>query len=427
MITAAMLYDFTRCPYRVELDLYGDPSKRDPINPFVQMLWERGRLFEREVLDALEIKFTDLTKYGGDEKEKLTTEAMERGDELILGGRMQQGDLLGDPDILRKEGKGYIAGDIKSGAGEEGGGDSKKLKKHYAVQLALYTDILERKGISGGRRAFVWDIHGEEVDYDFSLPQGPKTPQTYWEYYQSILEIARGILEKREHPTAAICSGCKMCHWYSFCKSALNKQKDLTLIPDLGRGRRDAMIAHFKTVLDLAKASTLPAKIKGVGADMLKRFQVRAQLLSDSKAKPYLTKAVTFPSVKTEIFFDVETDPMRDICYLHGFVARNVSLKTEKYIGIFMDEINDASEKEAFKKAFEYLNNHTDSCFYYFSKYERTTWRKLQKKYPDVCSEDAIENLFSDGRSVDLYDVVKKSTEWPTNSHSIKELFFSFS
>ena len=42
--------------------------------------------------------------------------------------------------------------------------------------LALYTDILERKGLSAGRRAFVWDIHGKEVPYDFEALYGKRNP-----------------------------------------------------------------------------------------------------------------------------------------------------------------------------------------------------------------------------------------------------------
>lgn len=49
-ITASMLYDLVACPHRVTMDLYGDPAKRDEPNPFVKMLWERGSLYEREVI-----------------------------------------------------------------------------------------------------------------------------------------------------------------------------------------------------------------------------------------------------------------------------------------------------------------------------------------------------------------------------------------
>jgi len=38
--------------------------------------------------------------------------------------------------------------------------------------------------------------------------------------------------------------------------------------------------------------------------------------------KPYLRAPVVIPSAARELFFDIEVDPMRDICYLHGFVER---------------------------------------------------------------------------------------------------------
>ena len=60
-------------------------------------------------------------------------EAMQRGEPLIYSARITADDLLGDPDLLRREGDGYVAGDIKSGSGEYGDGDDAKLKKHYGV------------------------------------------------------------------------------------------------------------------------------------------------------------------------------------------------------------------------------------------------------------------------------------------------------
>ena len=154
-----MLYDLVSCPHRVAMDLFADPVQRDAPNPFIQLLWEKGSLFEKQVVGELEVPFTDLSLQAGDEKERLTLEAMQRGDSLIYSGRRQAAGLLGDPDLLRREGDGYVAGDIKSGSGEEGAEDYSRPKKHYAVQLALYTDILERKGLSAGRHAFVWDIN----------------------------------------------------------------------------------------------------------------------------------------------------------------------------------------------------------------------------------------------------------------------------
>lgn len=66
----------------------------------------------------------------------------------------------------RREGGGYVAIDIKSGAGEEGGeadeDEEGRPKKTYGVQIALYTDILIRLNVSAGRYGYIWDVRGAE-------------------------------------------------------------------------------------------------------------------------------------------------------------------------------------------------------------------------------------------------------------------------
>jgi hypothetical protein len=122
-VTAAVLYDFVQCPQRVALDAFGNATDRDEINPFVRLLWQRGTLFERETISKLQLPFLDLSKAGEADRERLTHEAMLRGEPLICGGRISAEDLLGMPDLLRKEAGGYVPGDIKSGRGKEDGGD----------------------------------------------------------------------------------------------------------------------------------------------------------------------------------------------------------------------------------------------------------------------------------------------------------------
>jgi len=178
-ITASMLYDLVHCPHRVALDLFGDPSARDRVSSFVQLLWENGSRFERATIERLSVPFTDLSSYSGDEKERRTREAIERGDALIYAGRISVDDLVGQPDLLRRDGDDYVPADIKSGAGEEGHEDDARLKPHYAMQIALYVDVLRRSGLLAGLRGFVWDIDGREVEYDLSLPRISRSPTTW--------------------------------------------------------------------------------------------------------------------------------------------------------------------------------------------------------------------------------------------------------
>lgn len=433
-ITASMLYDLVACPHRVSMDLFADPATRDKVSPFVQLLWDRGAAHEKEVAANIGEPFTDLSLYAGDEKERLTREAMERGDALIYGGRLSAGDLLGDPDLLRKEGNGYVAGDIKSGAGEEGGGEDGdgKPKVHYAVQLALYTDLLEQIGRSSGRRGFIWDIHGEEVAYDFTATYGTRDPRTLWADYEECLGEARRIVNRTIETLPAYSSGtCKNCVWYSACIKTLEADDDLTLIPELGRSKRDVMIDHVTTIKELAEcnpAAFLSVKNKtvfsGIGPSTLEKLHARAKLLSTKDAKPYLRAPVVLPAHERELFFDIEVDPMRDVCYLHGFVERRGGdNNTERFVSFFADAPTADAEKQAFAGAWRYMQDALPCAIYYYSKYERTIYRKLQRKYPDVCTEADIEKLFDPSQAVDLYfDVVLKATEWPTRDFSIKTL-----
>ena len=90
-ITASMLYDLIACPHRVRMDIHSDPADRDPINPFVEMLWQKGSLYEQEVIKGLQVPFLDLSIYAGNEKEQRTTDAMKRGVALIYSGRIRDG------------------------------------------------------------------------------------------------------------------------------------------------------------------------------------------------------------------------------------------------------------------------------------------------------------------------------------------------
>ena len=38
--------------------------------------------------------------------------------------------------------------------------------------------VMANRGFSAGRRAFVWDLRGDHVDYEFDVSQGPRTPET---------------------------------------------------------------------------------------------------------------------------------------------------------------------------------------------------------------------------------------------------------
>lgn len=429
-ITAAMLYDCTRCPTRVQLDQTEDPVKRDPVSPFVQLLWERGSSFEKETVKKLAVPFLDLSDYRGDEKEQRTLEALKNRVSLIYSARISSGNLLGEPDLLRLEGKGYTAGDIKSGAGLEGETDDGEgePKEHYAVQLALYTDILERMGLSSGRDAFVWDVHGNEIPYDLEGTRGKRDPKVLWSTYESYLDQVERILAGEYEPRPALCSDCSLCHWRNRCLEVIEKMEDVSLVPGVGRKRRDKLQRYFEKVGDIATATdedlaAAEPKLERISLKTLVQFRARAKLQKEKSPEPYFFDKVSFPDHDLELFFDIETDPMRDICYLHGFVERRGGdNSTEVFKPAVAASPNRKDEREAFEKAWEYVMDCWPCAVYHYAPYEKTWWKKLQERYPGVVGKDEMEAFLEDPSVVDLYNGAVLKSIWPTRGHSIKIL-----
>ncbi|MDP9024378.1 MAG: TM0106 family RecB-like putative nuclease [Candidatus Eremiobacteraeota bacterium] len=425
-----MLYDLENCEHRPWMDRHADPKARDAVSPFVAMLWRRGRAHEDDVVaNKATEAILNVRSAPVADRERLTLEAMERREPLIYGGRLCADDLLGEPDLLRLEGPEYAPGDIKSGAGDEGppGGD-RKLKVHYGVQIALYVDVLERLGRSAGRHGFVWDINGDEVLYDLTKPRGPKSP-SLWESYEEALVKARAIIAKTVTSRPAYGGVCKQCWWLTRCIGELERADDLTLIHELGRNRREPLGDHAMTIsafaalpMDGLLTEKGKSAVKGFTSESLLKFQQRA-ILRSTGGNPYLKSDHAMPTRDIQLFFDIETDPSRDHCYLHGFVERRGGDNaTEQFYSFFSTEPTPHGEREAFAAAWAYVQSRRPCAIYIYSKYERTWWRGLQERHPGVCLKEDLELLFASDDMVDLYDIVSNHTEWPTRDYALKTL-----
>lgn len=431
LISATQLYDFVQCPHRVSLDVFGDQRKRDEPNAFVELLWDQGLEHELATLTKLAAPTNLRTIEDAAARERATLEAMLRGDPLIYGGRLVVDDLVGEPDLLEIRNGRYIPGDIKSGSGFDGDEDDAKLKRHYAYQLAHYVHILERLGRSdGSHEAFVIDRTGGRVPYALDEPQGIRNLESWWNAYLVALAAVRSLTTQPASSLAALSASCKLCHWYSHCKDQLIDADDLTLVAELGRSKRDSLSSELPNVQALADCDPSvyidkkKTRFTGIGPDSLVKFHLRAKLLKTKDAKPYLKAKVNLPVSRREVFFDIEADPMRDVVYLHGFIEREHGQpETAQFIAFFAEGIKPSDEALAFGSAWDFLKERVKySTVYYYSKYERTAYRKLADKYPEVCARSDVDELFSQSAMIDLYEVVRSSTEWPTYDQSIKTL-----
>ena len=188
--------------------------------------------------------FTDLQTGTYDERFKQTIEAMKKKVPLIYQGVLIHGNMLGIPDLLKLFPDGqYVPIEIKSGMGYEGvseeKGDEGKPKKHYAVQLALYVELLNKLGFENMRLGRVIDIASNEFDYDLILPVGKRDQRSLWDYYEQVKNNVNLLITNQAQNKPALAGSCKLCPWYQSCKKWVNETEDLTKIFYLGRSRRD--------------------------------------------------------------------------------------------------------------------------------------------------------------------------------------------
>jgi uncharacterized protein len=436
-ITASLLYNYLQCPHRVWRDIYGPKEeKSEEVNPFVKLLWDKGVNHEDKIISKIG-QCLNLKEGTFDERFEKTLEALKNGVPLIYQGVIKHGELLGIPDLLKKMPDGsYIPIDIKSGMAfsgvDEDEGEEGKQKKHYTVQLCLYSDVLIKLGFSKRKRGKIIDIHGDEVEYDLVSPRGPKTKETWWEFYERIKKYVEFLLKNQEKNKPAMAGICKLCPWYASCKKWCEEKNDLSTVFYLGRSYRDTLnddifVDKVEELLDIDIPELLKQKkkdkefLKDLGEKRLGTFKRRANINVNTK-EPVVYEKIDFPKVTYELFFDIEDDPTQEFVYMHGVYERKDG--KGRYVDFTAKEISAEAEKETWRKFWDYIDSmpKDDFSVYYYSHHEKTTYRRLRKQYPDVISEEKLEEFFENPNVIDLYQVVLKNTDWPLGSYSLKAL-----
>ncbi len=445
-ITASTLYALTQCPHRVWRDIHGPQEEKSiEVNPFVEMLWEKGVKHEKEIIAKIG-DFVNLGLGSIEERFEKTLQAMQKGSSLIYQGVIKHDTLLGIPDVLKKLANGeYIAIDIKSGSATEGENEDDeegegKPKKHYAVQLCLYNDILKKLGFSTHNSGKIIDIHQKEVEYDFSSTMGVKNKKTWQEFYEESRNEAEQLISNKKQNKPAMAGICKLCSWYKSCKDWCKESQDLTNIFYVGRSVRDVMerdlkITNINELLEIDIKEIIDQKeiekkagnkefLYRISDNTLDKMKKRGRMLLNQE-KPVIYSQINLPRVEYELFLDIEDDPTQEFVYMHGIVERRAGQSSqERFIDFTAKEISPQAEKQAWQDLWKYIKSLPQDNFavYYYSPHEKTTYKKLAKTYPDVISLVEVEEFFKNSNVIDLYGVILKHTDWPLSSYSIKEI-----
>lgn len=419
-ITAVDLYNYTQCAHRVYLDANGDPAQKSDVSSFVKLLWEKGLQTERDYISRLGYDaFEDLQALTVKDAAPVTLELMSRGARIIYQGCLIHGRRVGRPDLLLRHDDlaskfgpySYEPVDIKAGRGfEEKDGIPTRFKKHYAFQILFYHDLVALlQGVNPAACRII-NSAGE-----FEAFERSDFEADYHDAFSDVQRLVAGV--ERSEPVLG--SHCHQCEWLGRCRPWVEKTRDPSGLFFVGSQKFGLKAVGLRTIDDIARMEVgdylkPPLKVKGLGEKSLSRMKHRARV--KLSGQPEIRPGFSFPEVSTEIFFDIEDDPTRDVTYLFGMWIRETGGKG-RFEYILAERPED--EADACWRFWDFMAAQSDCAFYVYSPKERSSLNRLRRKHG--LREDVFENYKA--LEYDLYqDLVVKFSDWPTYTYGIKQI-----
>jgi len=389
------------CARRVWLDNKGD-FEEVPVDPFDQLVIEKGLAHEQDVLDRLSGRY-EVHKAASVED---TARLMAEGADVIYQAQLfdEAENFSGFPDFL-----------IRHESGEYRPADAKLsldgTKKEIQVQLGLYRRMLGT-GLPG--IVFLGDGSEAEIGDEANAVTN-----------QFVTEM-RGILDSDDEPRVRYShSKCRACPYYDHCKPGFIKREELSLLYGIdGRAVPHLEKAGIDTISRLAASD--PASIPDVpylkGA---KKSRAVLQAKSWFDGQVYQTGEVALPEGQW-VHFDIEDNPLtasgEKHVYLWGFLVPDYG--DEGFEAVWTDQ--DSEDRDGWlrflQKIEEYRSRYPELILAHYSSHEKTTIRKYAQRYEMEDHPTVLYLLAEDGPLFDMQKPVLDNLVMPLQGYGLKDI-----
>jgi predicted RecB family nuclease len=405
-LIADHFYKFFQCPHWIWYDIYGDQAQKRAMSPLLELIY-KGKAGDTHNILRTHKKFEEIKPELMRDLEEAflaTLELMKQG-KNIYHGVLMDGDWVGMPDLLEaRPGKSkfgdweYVVYDAQT---------SLDLRDEYKFPLVFYSLILERLQGTRPKEAYVIDPEGTERSF---------LVDDFKDQFHLTREQIQKVLNG-EKPAPFLKSGCKRTPWYSVCIADTEGCNDVSLVYKLSQADQKRLYdVGIKTVKDLAAIDTgdLNAKIEDWPFDKIVRFTNQARVLDTGK--PMIIRKPTFPTVKHEVYFDIESDPLRDTDYLLGCCIKNTETGEVAYKAFMAADKSE--EGDTWKKFLDFLAELDDFVIYHYAYYERQVFDRLALRYG---APTTLINKFKEN-TIDLHMKVIDSVVLPLYFYTLKDV-----
>lgn len=400
-ISEKTFYKFLKCPSWVYKDVHEVEAVVDPL---LSRLLDDGLLPEKE-REAISDRpgLVEVTAEDPDEAFRQTLEFMREGRETIYQGVLVHGHWVGNPDILAKvEGRSvfgnyyYVAADVKR---------AREARDPHKFQGCFYAELLLRVQKTKPVQGYIITPDKKVVGYLI-------------EEFEAIFHLTLSEIERivaGEKPAHFLTAGCKQSPWYGACRLEAENCRDLSVLNRVWREEVAALQnIGIKTLEDLAKISLadLEKLAPAVRYDRLDLLRRQAVALVENRH--FLLSAPNFSQTATELYFDVESDPLRDFDFLFGVLE--VKNGKSRYYSFLAEKPE--NESQMWRKFIEFILKKGDAPIYHYGWFEMEVFRRFAARYllPDGVREQ-IER-----RMRDLLFLIRPAVVFPLSFYSLKDL-----
>ncbi|OGL94872.1 hypothetical protein A2348_05285 [Candidatus Uhrbacteria bacterium RIFOXYB12_FULL_58_10] len=401
-ITETTFYQFIKCPNWVYFDAHTIEEK--PHDPLLLRLMQDGLMDDvkqRAISDRPDLAEVDAED--PDEAFRQTLAFMREGRETIYRGVLIDKHWVGHPDILaRVEGSSrlgsyyYVAADIKR---------SREVRDEFKFQGCFYAELLSKIQGTKPTQGYVITPDGDALAYLVNEFEA--------QYKLTLDEIEAIVAGKR--PVHFVTSACKQSPWFSECRRESEACNELSVLNRVWNEevlRLDA--AGIRTIDALAARSVHDLLRMCPDINHGRMEMLRDQAIAIRDNHHIVRGPARFPKAAIEVYFDIESDPLRDFDYLFG--AMTVKNGKEAYHAFLAKKPED--EGKAWAEFVTFVESHLDAPIYHYGWFEREVVNRFAAKYG--CSDIAREAF--ERNMVDIMEVIRASVIFPLTFYSLKDI-----
>ncbi len=437
--SATDLSHFLGCRHATELDravAEGRIAKDYRKDHMLDLLIELGERHERRYIEHLKASgkvVVELEKFS-DPDGAQTIDAMRRGADVIVQGRLVSGSWGGYTDFLlkveRPSGFGawsYEIADTKL---------STTTKATAVLQLCLYTELLTM--IQGVKPEFMYVIKPDAKNDSEPFDIDQLRVDDYMAYFRMAKRSFEAKLAAPPDATSKPepCNHCQVCNWWPKCDKEWRAADHLTLIAGIAKPQRVELVEQCITSLTQFAEAKQPLyrhpKRGSLDAFHKTHRQAQIQLKGRKTGKPeYEFNEVEkdrgfllLPEPnRGDVFFDLEGNPRaggNGLEYLFGYVT--IDDGGPKYHKFWA--LNSKQERQVFEQFVDWImerwTQFPDMHIYHYAPYEPSALKRMMTKH--ATREDEVDRLLRGEKLVDLYAVTRQAIRASVESYSIKKL-----